>query len=224
MHTGDNIHQTYELIDVTGHASAWSHLWKFSTWRFICRGLTVTFYCSMPFSFTFSCILLVPFDKFRSVQSLSHIWLFVTPWTAAHQASLSTTNPQSLLKLMSIKSGMPSNHLTLCHPLLLLPSIFPSIRVFSNESVLHSSLINYKTIIKKEKIWKYNRERNICKELNPWTIKTALPTITSLWNLSFLLEWICPLTLYTAALPSPCMRSRDKQHFLQISLIHCITY
>ena len=112
----------------------------------------VTFDCSMPFSFTFSCILLVPFDKFRSVQSLSHVRLFVTPWTAAHQTSLSTTNPQSLLKLMSIKSGMPSNHLILCHPLFLLPSIFPSIRVFSNESVLHSSLINYKTIIKKEKI------------------------------------------------------------------------
>ena len=61
----------------------------------------------------------------------------MTPWTAARQASLSITNSQSLLKLMSIKSVMPSNHLTLCHPLLLLPSIFLSIRVFSNESVLH---------------------------------------------------------------------------------------
>ena len=71
-----------------------------------------------------------------SVQSLSHVWLFVTPWTAAHQASLSITNSQSLLKLMSIESVMPSNHLILCHPLLLLPSIFPSIRVFSNEPVL----------------------------------------------------------------------------------------
>ena len=59
------------------------------------------------------------------------------PWTTAHQASLSITNSQSLLKLMSIKSVMPCNHLTLCHPLLLLPSIFPSIRVFSNESALH---------------------------------------------------------------------------------------
>ena len=61
----------------------------------------------------------------------------VTPWTAARQASLSNTNSQSLLKLVSIESVMPSNHLILCHPLLLLPSIFPSIRVFSNESVLH---------------------------------------------------------------------------------------
>ena len=70
------------------------------------------------------------------MQSLSHVQLFVTPWTAAHQAFLSITNSQSLLKLMSIESVMPSNYLILCRPLLLLPSIFPSIRVFSNESVL----------------------------------------------------------------------------------------
>ena len=69
-----------------------------------------------------------------SVQSLSHVRLFATPWTAARQAFLS--NSRSLLKLMSIESVMPSNYLILCHPLLLLPSIFPSIRVFSNESVL----------------------------------------------------------------------------------------
>ena len=68
-----------------------------------------------------------------SVQSLSRIRLFVTPWTAAHQASLSITNSWSLLKLMSIELVMPSNYLILCHPLLLPPSIFPSIRVFSNE-------------------------------------------------------------------------------------------
>ena len=73
------------------------------------------------------------FIQFCSVQSLSRVQLFATPWTAAHQASLSITNFQSLLKLMSIKSVMPCNHLILCHPLLLLPSIFPSIRVFSNE-------------------------------------------------------------------------------------------
>ena len=71
-----------------------------------------------------------------SVQSLSHVTLFVTLWTAAHQASLSITNSWSLLKLMSIELVMPSNHLFLCHPLLLPPSIFPSIRVFSNESAL----------------------------------------------------------------------------------------
>ena len=74
---------------------------------------------------------------FSSVQSLSHVRLFVTPRTAAHQASLSITKSQSLLKLMSITSVMPSNHLILCRPLLLVPSIFFSIRVFSNESILH---------------------------------------------------------------------------------------
>ena len=73
---------------------------------------------------------------FSSVQSLSHVRLFVTPWTAADQASLSITNSWSLFKLMSIESVIPSNHLILCRPLLLLPSIFPSIRVFSHESVL----------------------------------------------------------------------------------------
>ena len=72
-----------------------------------------------------------------SVQLLSHVRLFVTPWTAAHRASLSITNSWSLLKLMSIALVMPSNHLILCHPLLLSPSIFPSIKIFSNESVLH---------------------------------------------------------------------------------------
>ena len=71
------------------------------------------------------------------MQSPSHVRLFATLWTAALQASLSITNSLSLLKLMSIESVMPCNHLTLCHPLLLLPSIFPSSRVFSNESVLH---------------------------------------------------------------------------------------
>ena len=74
--------------------------------------------------------------QFSSVQLLSGVRLFATPWTAARQASLSITNFRSLLKLMSIESVMPSNHLVLCHPLLLLPSIFPSIRVFSNGSVL----------------------------------------------------------------------------------------
>ena len=76
--------------------------------------------------------------QFSSVQSLSHVWLFATPWNAACQASLSTTSSWSLLTLMSIhESVMPSSHLVLCRPLLLLPSIFPSIRVFSNESALH---------------------------------------------------------------------------------------
>ena len=75
-------------------------------------------------------------EKEFVVQSLSCVQLFVTPWTAARQASLSINNSQSSLKLMPIESLMPSNHLILCHPLLLPPSIIPSIRVFSNESVL----------------------------------------------------------------------------------------
>ena len=84
---------------------------------------------------------------FNSVQLLSRVQLFETPWTAAHQATLSITNSQSLLKLMSFKSVMPSNHLILCHSLLLLPSIFPGIRVFSNKSVLR---------IRWPKYWSFN--------------------------------------------------------------------
>ena len=75
--------------------------------------------------------------QFNSVQSLSHVWLFETPWIATRQASLSITNSRSSIKLMSIESVMPSSHLILCHPLLLLPPIPPSIRVFFNESTLH---------------------------------------------------------------------------------------
>ena len=93
----------------------------------------------------------IPRDKsavlvqFNSVQSLSRVRLFATPWTAVHQAYLSITNSQTLLKLMSIESVMPSNHLILCRPLLLPPSIFPSIRVFSNESVLHIRWPKYRS-------------------------------------------------------------------------------
>ena len=82
-----------------------------------------------------------------SVQSLSHVWIFATPWTAACQASLSITNPQSLLKLRAIESVMTSTPLILCCPLLLLPSIFTNIRVFSNESGLH---------IRWSKYWSFN--------------------------------------------------------------------
>ena len=83
------------------------------------------------------------FSSVHSVRSLSRVLLFVTPWTAARQASLSITNSRSLLKLMAIESVMPSNHLILCHPLLLPPSIFSSIRVFSNESVLCIRWLKY---------------------------------------------------------------------------------
>ena len=83
----------------------------------------------------------------RQISLLSHVQLLATPWTATHQASLSITNSQSLPKLMSSESVMPSNHLILCYPLLLLPSIFPSIRVFSNESALR---------IRWSKYWSFN--------------------------------------------------------------------
>ena len=86
-------------------------------------------------------------NQFSSVQPLTRVQFFVTPWTAVHQASLSVTNSWSLLKLMSIESVMPSNHLILCHPFLLLPSVFPSIRIFSNESVLR---------IRWPKYWSFN--------------------------------------------------------------------
>ena len=107
---------------------------KDGVWRWVIRNeqysLPLIFICCLETSVS-------------SVQLLSHFQLFATPRTAVCQVSLSITNSQSLLKLMSIESVMPSNHLILCHPLLPLPSIFPSIRVFSNESVLRIRWPNY---------------------------------------------------------------------------------
>jgi len=94
--------------------------WK---WVYVCEALLSNSLCLIHCCFS-------------SVQLLICVWLFATPWTVAHQSSLSITNSRSLLNLMSLKLVMPSNHLTLCHPLLLPPSIFPRIKVFSNESVL----------------------------------------------------------------------------------------
>ena len=99
------------------------------------RTWTLFFWIQLYWLIWFVCMC-VERLQFSSVQSLSHVWLFATPWTAARQACLSITNSRSLLKFMSIASVMPFNHLILCHPLLLLPSIFPRNRVFSNESVL----------------------------------------------------------------------------------------
>ena len=96
-----------------------------------------SFFSHLPNGPLCGCSTLFYQNHISSVQSLSRAQLFSTPWTAACQASLSITNFGSLLKLMSIESAMPSNHLILCRPLLLLPSNFPSIRVFSNELVLH---------------------------------------------------------------------------------------
>ena len=112
-----------------------------------------------------------PKYKLSSVQPFSRVWLFVTPWTTAHQPSLSITNSWSVLKLMSIESVMPSNHVILCHPLLLLPSIFPSIRVRSDESVLH---------IRWPKYWRFSFS------ISPFNEYTGL--------ISFRIDWLDLLT------------------------------
>ena len=124
--------------------------WIFSCQHFIIRGYVVhtpiqkfNVYPVFLFSLCQYCIKFML--QFSSVQSLSRVQLFAIPWTAAHQASLSITNSQSLLKLVSItmESVMPSNHLIICRPLLLPPSVLPSIRIFSSESVLHIRWPNY---------------------------------------------------------------------------------
>ena len=124
----------------------------------------------MTFNFVFGCKSMA--DCISSVQSLSWVRLFATPWTAARQASLSITNSQSLLKLMSIESVMPSNHLILCRTLLLLPSVFPSIRVFSNESVLR---------IRWPKYWSFSC--NISPSYEYWGL------------ISFRIDWLDPLAV-----------------------------
>ena len=109
-------------------------------------------------------------NQFSSVQSLSRVWLFVTPWIAARQASLSITNSQSSLRLTSIEYMMPSSHLILCHPLLLLPPIPPSIRVFSNKSAL---------CMRWPKYWSFSFSISPSKEIpglisSEWTCWTLL--------------------------------------------------
>ena len=104
-------------------------------WQDFVRGLA-WYHFAFESSFLLWCREYLQLVQFSSVQSLSCVWLFATPWTAAHQASLSITNSRSLLKLRSIALVRPSNHLIICRPLLLRPSIFSSIRVFSSESVL----------------------------------------------------------------------------------------
>ena len=98
-------------------------------------------YCSfillLIFKYLIACLVFYSSFSFIIVHMLSCVWLFVTPWNAAFQASLSITISQSLLKLMFIESVMPSNYLVLCHPLLLLPSVFSSIRFFSSELAFH---------------------------------------------------------------------------------------
>ena len=109
--------------------SKFPHIFKYQITCPVC-----TYLCTYP-------IQIGNIWHINSVQLLSHVWLFATPWTAPHQASLSITSSQSLLKLLSIELVTPSNHLILCPSLLFPPSIFPSIRVFSNESILHHHVV-----------------------------------------------------------------------------------
>ena len=132
---------------------------------------------------------------FSSVQSLSHVWLFVTPWTAAHQASLSITNSQNLPKLMSIELVMPSNYLILCRPLLLLPSVLPSIRVFSNESALH---------IRWPKYW------NFSFNISPSNEHPRL--------ISFRMDWLDLLAVQGT------LRSLLQYHSLKTSILLCSAF
>ena len=130
--------------------------------------------------------------QFSSVQSLSCVWLFVTPWTAAWQASLSITNSWSLLKLMSIELVMPSNHLILCSPLLLPPSIFPSIRVFSNESALR---------IRRPKYWSFSFS------ISPSNEYSGL--------ISFRMDWFDLLTVQGT------LKSLLQHHSSKVSILLC---
>ena len=121
------------------------------------------------------------FNSISSVQSLSCVRLFVTPWTAAYQASLSITNSQSLLTPLSIKSVMPFTHLILCHPLLLRPSIFPSIKVFSNELVLR---------IRWPKYWSFSFSISPSNEYSGLMLKLKLRYFGNLMHRTYSLEKI----------------------------------
>ena len=133
---------------------------------------------------------------FSSVQSLSPVRLFVTPWTAAHQASLSITNSQSLLKLMSFELVMPSSHLILCHPLLLLPSVFASIRVFFNESVLHIS----------------GQSTGVSASAS------VLPMSIQDWLISFRMDWLDLLVVQGT------LKSLLQYHSSKVSILHYSTF
>ena len=132
---------------------------------------------------------------FSSAHSLSRVWLFATPWIAAHQASLSITKSWSLLKLMSIESVMPSNHLILSRPLLLLPSVFPSIMVFSNESVLR---------IRWPKYWSFSFNISPSNE-HPGLI-------------SFRMDWLDLLAVQRT------LKSLLQHHSLKASILQCSAF
>ena len=135
------------------------------------------------------------FFNLSSVQLLSHIQLFATPWTAAHQTSLSITNSQSLLKLMSIELVMPSNHLILCCPILLLPSIFPNVRVFSSELVLHMRWPEY---------WSFSFSISASNEYSGL--------------ISFRMDWLDVLVVQGT------LKSLLQQHSSKVSILQCSSF
>ena len=155
------------------YLTIFSHFWRLESLRSRCQPIWLqvgTLFLACRWSPSF-CILIHMIERGKSqFSSVTHVWLFATPWAAVCQASLSITNSLSLLNLMSIESVMPSNHLMLCHPLLLLPSIFPSIRVFSNESVL---------CIRWPKYWSFSflfKDTNLITEVPPsWPYLNLLP-------------------------------------------------
>ena len=132
--------------------------------------------------------------QFSLVQSLSRVRLFATPWTAACQAFLSITNSHSLLNVMSIESVMPSNHLILCCPLLLLPSIFPSIRVFSNESVLRIRWPKY------------------------WSFSFSISPSNDSGLISFRLDWLDLLAVQGT------LKSLLQHHSSKASILQCLAF
>ena len=198
----ENLEPISEPTSEPRWAPDWQIIWVICL--FYGLSSSIKTYSAIPYTGLSPFALAIPFS---SVQLLSHVWLFATPWTAAHQASLHMTNSQSLLKLMSIKSVILSNHLILCHPLLLQPSIFPSIRVFSNESVLH---------IRWPKYWSFSFNISPSNEYSglilrmDWLDFPAVQGIypldlplTFTFNFSFIILWI---TLFMSFLAPPIER------------------
>ena len=140
-------------------------------------------------------------SRFSSVQSLSYVWLFVTSWTAAHQASLSITSSWSLLKLLSIKLVMPPNHLIFCCSLLLLPSIFPSISVFSDESPLH---------IRWSKYWSFSFNIRSFQ----WTPRTELLRT----------DWLDLLAVQGILAVQGTLKSLLQHHSSKASILQCSAF
>ena len=128
--------------------------------------------------------------QFSSVQLLSHVQLFATPWTVARQASLAITDSRSPPKPMSIESVMPSNHLILCHPLLLPPSIFSSIRVFSNESALHIRWPKYQRFNLVNSDWLNLKGVQVVVKQSPWGSKWRISAFSVLWR-TLHTAWLC---------------------------------